>query len=164
MADASRRSEANTNDRQRATTATVAKTLEIGIALLFVAGTVTMLYGGSVPAYRTLAGGETADRTLAGVAERIERAVPPAARHASVDRRVPMPATIRGRGYRIVADGDRLRLVHPHPAISARLRLAVPARVERVTGSWHSTSQSRVRIETTDDGLAVRLLDGEADG
>ena len=132
----------------RAVTPTVAKTLELGLATLLIAGTLTTLYGGVVPDYRT----------LAASAERIERAIPPAARYASVDRRVPTPPTIRGRSYRIAADGDRLGLRHPHPAIGGETRLFLPGRVARVEGSWESTETTRVQIRTTGEGLRVRLV------
>lgn len=145
----------------RAVTPVVGKTLELGLAALLIAGLVTTLYGGVVPDYRTVAGSETAERTLAGAAERVERAVPPVARAVVVDRRIPTPRTIRGRSYRIVADGERLRLVHPHPAVGAESRLLLPDRVASVRGAWQSTGTTRVVIRTTPSGLRVRLVTGE---
>lgn len=149
-------------DDARGLTPVVGKTLEIGLATLLIAGTVTALYGGVVPEYRTLAGSETAERTLAGIGERVERAVPPAARHVRMDRRVPTPATIRGRAYRVVATDDGLRLVHPHPAVGAETPLLLPDRVTRVRGEWQSTERTRVVVRTTDTGVAVRLVSGGA--
>lgn len=143
----------------RGVTPTVGKTLELGLAVLFVGGLVATLYGGVVPEYRTAAGGQTADRTLAGLTERIERAVPPAVESATVVRRVSVPATVRGRAYRIVGDGTWVRLVHPHPAIGAETRLAVPSRVTGVTGSWTSTGETWLRLETTPEGVSVRLTE-----
>lgn len=147
--------------RDRAVTPAVGKTLELGLAALFVSGLVATLYGGVVPDYRTAAGGQTAERVAAGVAERIERAVPPAARHASVARRVPVPATIRGRAYRVVGNGTAVRLEHPHPAIGDEIRLAVPDRVLGVRGAWDSGARTRVAIRTADSGLRIRLVEGD---
>lgn len=147
--------------RDRAVTPTVGKTLELGLAALFVSGLLATLYGGVVPDYRTAAGGQTADRVAAGVAERIERAVPPAARRVSVTRRVPVPATIRGRAYRVVGDGTTVRLDHPHPAIDGETRLAVPDRVLGVRGAWDSGAGTRVRVRTTDSGVRIRLVEGD---
>ncbi len=145
---------------RRGATPVVGKTLELGLAALFVSGLVATLYGGVVPDYRTAAGGQTAERVAAGVTERIERVVPPAAVKATVDRRVPVPATIRGRSYRIVGDGTTLRLEHPHPVIGHETRLAVPTRVLGVDGSWNSGATTRVRLWTTDDGVRLRLVEG----
>ncbi|UIP00361.1 hypothetical protein Hbl1158_03040 [Halobaculum sp. CBA1158] len=133
--------------RDRAATPIVAKTLEIGLVLLFVAGLSAALFGGVVPDYRDAAGDRLADRTLAGAATDVERAVPPPAATVRVERRVRLPDTIRGAAYRVVADGDGLRLVHPNPAIGGNVRLALPDRVATVTGAWESGMTTAVVVE-----------------
>jgi hypothetical protein len=150
----------------RAVTPTVGKVLEIGLALLVVTGLVSVLYGGVVPGYRTQAGGEVAERVTVGAAERIEAAIPPESQWAHVERRVPLPTTIRGETYRIVTDGGELRLEHPNSGVAAAVPLTLPDRVVSVTGTWNSGVVARgtgatavVVVETTGSGLAVRLQD-----
>lgn len=146
----------------RAVTPTVGKILEIGLTLLVVTGLVSGLYGGIVPDYRTDAGTELADRVVAGAAERVESAVPPASRWTRVERRVSLPPTIRGDGYRIVAEETRLRLDHPNPGVRGTATLALPGRVVSVTGSWASSETTIVVVETTESGLIVRLTNASA--
>ena len=144
----------------RAVAPTVGKLLEVGLALVLVTGLVATLSGGTVPAYRDRAGAALADRQLAGAATHVQRAVPPAGRWVRVERRVPLPNRIRGEQYRVVADGHRLRLDHPNPAVAAETRLALPARVVEVTGTWHSTDQPVVVVRGTADSVVVRLRGG----
>lgn len=139
---------------------TVGKLLEVGLALILVTGLVATLSGGAVPAYRDRAGAALAERELAGAATHLQRAVPPAGRWVRVQRRVPLPDRIRGERYRIVADGTRLRLVHPNPAVAAETRLALPTRVVAVTGTWHSDDRPVVVVESTADGVTIRLRGG----
>ncbi|ESP88104.1 DUF7266 family protein [Candidatus Halobonum tyrrellensis] len=142
----------------RAVTPVVSKTLELGLVLLFVGLTTTALYGSAVPGYRTAAGDEMADRTVAAAAERVEAAVPPAARRVSVEHRVPLPATLRGSAYRVVAADGTLVVDHPNPGIESRARLALPSRVVSVAGAWESEADALVRVEPTDGGVRVELV------
>lgn len=142
----------------RAVTPIVSKTLEIGLVVLFVAGLSTALFGGAVPDYRDAAADRVADRTLAGAATEVENAVPPRAVSVRVDRRIDLPATIRGAGYRVVADDDRLRLDHPNPSVGGALRLALPERVASVSGTWRSGAETAVTIAGGDGRLSIRLV------
>lgn len=141
----------------RATSPVVGKALEAGLVVLFVGLLTATLFGNVVPAYRTAAGGELAERTVAGAADRIEASVPPAARDATVDRRVSLPGTIAGAAYRVRVDGRRLVLDHPNPGIEASTRLALPGRVRTVRGTWESGSDPTVVVRSGDAGLVVVL-------
>ena len=138
----------------------VGKTLELGIGVLLIALLTATFFGSVVPDYHAVVGAEVGDRTLAAVADRIETAVP-ASEVVRVDRRVTvrLPDTISGSTYRIVADEASVRLVHPNDAVGGRIRLAIPGSTE-VSGSWRSTSPSRVAVTGTEQSLSVRLVDG----
>lgn len=147
----------------RGVTPVVAKTLEIGIALLFVTGLTTALFGGVVPDYRDAAAERVADRTLAGAATQLESALPPPATTVRVDHRIRLPETIRGSGYQIVAGESgsgaaTLTLAHPTGGVGGTLRLAVPARVATVRGTWHSGERTSVVVRGGDGHLDVRLV------
>ncbi|AEN06755.1 hypothetical protein [Halolamina sp.] len=143
----------------RALTPAVGKALEVGIVVMFVGVMTTALYGGVVPDYRNAVGDEVADRTTVAAAERVENAVPPPARNARVVHRVDLPASIRGSGYRIAVTGRTLVLEHPSPEIEARTRLALPARVDDVSGGWESGEDAVVVVTGDEDELSVRLTD-----
>lgn len=145
----------------RATVPAVGKALEAGIVVLYVGLLTTALFGGYVADYRTAAGDELGERTLATASHEIRAAVPPAATAAQVHVRVEVPDTIRGEGYRIRAEGRSLVLDHPAAGVGGRTRMALPERVTEVTGSWHSQRPAAVRVEGTDGGLSVRLVSGE---
>lgn len=145
----------------RGLTPAVGKALEVGVVVLFVGVMSTALYGGVVPDYRGDVGDEVAERTVAAAAERVENAVPPAARHARVVHRVDLPVSIRGAGYRVVATGGSLVVEHPSPEIDARTRLALPARVASVSGAWESGEEAVVLVTGDADGLRIRLTDRE---
>ncbi|WP_254537003.1 DUF7266 family protein [Halomarina litorea] len=147
---------------ERGVTPVVAKTLEAGLVVLFIALLTTTLFGGAVPQYRATAGDAVADRTLAAAVERVQQAVPPVSREVSVRLRVALPETIRGAGYEVRAEGRTLVLVHPDAAIGGRVPLTLPDSVVRVEGSWTSTSEAVVRVESTPGGLVVRLAEVEA--
>ncbi|QPV63805.1 hypothetical protein I7X12_04020 [Halosimplex litoreum] len=144
----------------RGVTPAVGKTLEIGIVVLFVGLVTTALLGGVVPDYRTAAGAEVGDRVLATVAQEVERAVPPSARDVSARRTVELPSTIAGSGYAIRVDGRSLVLDHPDPAIGGRIDLAVPPRVDRVSGRTDGGAETVVAVRDGPDGLVVELRDG----
>lgn len=145
----------------RAVAPVVGKALEAGLVLLFVALVTTALSTAVVPGYERVAGQRVADRTLAGAAERVQQAVPPATRHAEARVRVDIPRTIAGRGYRVRTDGRSLVLDHPDEALVARSRLALPDRVVRVEGSWASREPAVVRVRGTDSGAVLRLVGGD---
>lgn len=145
----------------RGLTPAVGKALEVGVVVLFVGVMTTALYGGVVPDYRDAVGEEVAERTVAAAAERVENAVPPAARQARVVHRVDLPVSIQGAGYRVVATDRALVVEHPSPAVSARTRLVLPDRVEAVSGSWESGEEAVVLVTGDADGVEIRLTDRE---
>lgn len=142
---------------RRGVTPAVSKSLEATVVVLFVGALTATLYGGVVPDYRTAAGDEVADRTLAGASHRVQAAVPPEAGTVEARARVDLPATIRDRDYRIRADGRELVLDHPHPGVGDRARLALPDHVVSVTGEWYSRGEAWVVVEDAPGGVTVRL-------
>jgi hypothetical protein len=146
----------------RATSAVVGKALEAAIIVLFVGLLTTTLYGGAVPEYRTAAGQEVAERTLADASGDLHAAVPGDATAASAAVRVDLPPTIRGSEYAVAATGDRLVLEHPNQKIGAQTPLVLPETVVSVEGRWESRDPAFVRVESEPAGLAVRLERGVA--
>ncbi len=145
--------------RDRAVVPATSKALEASLVLLFVALLSTALYGGLVPDYRSAAGEELADRTLATAAHEVRAAVPPPATNARAVRRVELPDTIRGEPYRIAARNGSLRLSHPDRAVGAEARLALPERVQAVEGEWRSRGTTRVVVvPASGEGVVVRLV------
>lgn len=151
----------------RAAAPVVGKALEAAVLVVVIAVVTTALFGGVLPGYRTAAGAEVADRTLAGAADRIDRAVPDDDPWVvDRERRVALPDTIRGREYGVRAAGRVLVLDHPTPGIGGRERLVLPAGV-RASGAWSSDAVAVVRVRGDRDGLRVRLVersDGTDDG
>jgi hypothetical protein len=144
----------------RAVTPAVSKSLEATVVVLFVGALTVTLYGGVVPEYRTAAGEQVADRTLAAASHQVESAVPPEAERVEVKVRADIPETIRGEGYSLRVQGRELVLDHPHRGVGDRARLALPRRVVSVTGEWHSRRDAWVVVEDQPGGLAVRLRQG----
>lgn len=149
-------------DGRRGVSPVVGKALEISVVVLYIGLLSTTLYGGVVPDFRSAAGDELADRTLAGATQEIEDAVPPEMAAVDVRQRVELPRTIRGEPYHVRTDGRTLVLDHPDPNVGVETTLAVPAAVVQVEGSWSSTAEAFVVVERTDAGLVVRLERGEA--
>lgn len=135
----------------------VGKVLEAGLVVLFIGLVTTVLFGNVVPAYRTAAGQELAERTVAGAADDIEASIPPTAHHVRVYQRVELPSAIAGAAYRLRVDDRRLVLEHSHPGIGASARLALPDHVAAVRGSWESGGEPTVRIRDNESGLVVVL-------
>lgn len=142
----------------RALAPVVGKALEAALVVLFLGLLTTTLYGGVVPDYRDAAGNEMGERTLSLAAQRIQQAVPPVGSEVSAHYRVDLPRTIRGRAYRIEADGRSLVLSHPSSAVGGRSRLVLPESVVSVSGSWSSREPTAVRVTDVEDGIAVRLV------
>jgi hypothetical protein len=135
----------------------VGKLLAVGLAVLFVAGTTAAMLGGVVPAYRTAAGGELADRVLAEAVASVERAVPDT--DARVDVRVgaDLPASIHGASYTLVLRNDTLVLDHPDARLDSRSRLNLPPEVRTAESRWHSGGQFVVRVADSGPNRTVRL-------
>jgi hypothetical protein len=141
----------------RAVAPVVGKLLEAGIVVLFVVLVTAVLYGGVVPSYRAAVGAELGDRTLVGATDRVESAVPETGDAVSVERRVDLPATIRGQQYAIRARDGALVLDHPHPRIGGEVALSLPSNVVRVAGGWESSQPATVAVRGSADGLRVTL-------
>lgn len=135
----------------------VEKVLSLSIVLLYISLLTTVLYGGTVPAYRGAVGAELGDRTLTEATARVEQTVPPAGRSAAATRRVSLPATIDGASYEIRAERGTLVLAHPDPDIGGRTRPILPARVDTLTGRWQSGGEMRISVNGTRGDLTVRL-------
>ena len=146
--------------RDRAVTPVVGKALEIAIVVLYVALLTASLYGNAVPEYRSSAGAEVGDRTLATAAHGVQQAVPASPAVDTARVRVELPDRIRGDQYRIRTDNETLVLDHPDPAVGGRSRLALPDSVDSVTGTWESAAETAVVVERVDDGFVVRLEGG----
>ncbi len=145
---------------ERALTPVVSKALTLSLLVLYVGVLATSLHGGVVPDYRDAAGSELGERTLAGATLAVEDAVPPAASDATVERRVDLPATVRGTTYEVRTD-DR-SLVFEHPRLPTRRRpLTLPDRVVSVSGHWDSGETAWVLVERVEGGLAIRLVSGD---
>jgi len=144
----------------RALTPVVGKALEIAIVVLYVALLTASLYGNAVPEYRSEAGAEVGDRTLATAAHGVQQAVPASRTVGTARTRVDVPDRIRGATYRIRADGETLVLDHPNAAVGGRARLVLPDSVVSVSGTWHSDGETAVVVERVDGGFAVTLEGG----
>lgn len=149
-------------DATRAASAVVGKTLEAGVVVLYIGLLTTTLYAGAIPEYRTAAGQEVADRTLAGANAEIRAAVPANATAANATARVDLPETIRGEEYAVRVDDDRLLLDHPHDAVGGRTPLTLPPSVDAIEGRWESRDTAVVRVRGGGDGLEVRLERGRS--
>jgi hypothetical protein len=151
----------------RALSSVVGKTLELGLLALFVGLLVSTFYGGVLPEYRTSAANSVADRTTASVATELGDAVPSTGdvgvasgdgvQSVAVEHEVDVPRTIRGDRYGLRLEAGSLVLDHPAEALSRRVPLALPEGVVRVDGEARSGETIVVVVESTDDGLVVRL-------
>ena len=140
----------------------IGKVLEVGIVILYVGLVTTALFGGLVPEYRTSAANEIGDRTLASASQQVQQTVPPNATQVEAHATVDLPDLIRGDTYEILSDDEELVLEHPHPEVDGQTGLALPEAVVEVSGEWSSTERALVVVESTDDGLVVRLEGGES--
>ena len=143
----------------RAVSPTVGKALELGVVVLYVSLLVTALYGGVVPTYRTAAGDELADRTLAAAADRIEGAVPQNATRVRRTVRLDLPETLRGTNYYLRVRDRTLSLDHPHPNIGRRTSLALSDDA-LVSGNVSSQNDAVIAVRADAGGVTVRLEAG----
>lgn len=142
---------------ERGVTPVVSKTLVVGIALLYVGGMTTLLFGSVVPEYQAATDGELAERTLATAAGEIERSAPEADGTVEQTRSVELPATIRDERYRLELSGTRLRLVHPDRQVGTRTRLSLPPDVRVVNGTWKSGSALEIRVTGPPDNRTLEV-------
>lgn len=146
--------------QDRAVAPTAGKLLEVGLVMLYLGVVAAALYGGAVPGYRSAAGDAVAERTLAAASQDVQQAIPPNGSHVEATAQVELTDTIRNRPYAVRVDGRDLVLDHPHPAVTARARVALPPSVVAVSGNWSSTTPARVVVVGTPRGLVVRLEEG----
>ena len=140
----------------RAVSPTVGKVLELGVVVLYVTLVVTALYGGVVPTYRTAAGDELADRTLAAAADQMEDAVPENVTRVRRTARLDLPETLRGTNYYLRVRDRTLVLDHPHPEIGGRTRLILPDDA-LVSGNVSSRDDPVIAVRADAAGVTVRL-------
>ena len=157
--DAVRRGLARFARADRAVSPTVGKALELGVVVLYVTLLVTALYGGVVPTYRTAAGDELADRTLAAAADRIEGTVPGNVARTRRTVRLGLPETLRGTNYYLRVRDRTLALDHPNPDVGGQTRLALPDDAI-VSGNVSSGDDAVVVVRADDAGVTVRLEAG----
>ena len=142
---------------ERAVSPTVAKTLAIGLTLLYVAGMSTVLLGGVVPGYETATGEELSERVLVTAAETVEATVPDAAGDVNTTRAVELPPTIQDASYRIELSNGTLGLDHPTDSIDESITLSLPAGTTAEPGTWTSGEPFRVRVSGPASNRTVRL-------
>lgn len=135
----------------------VEKLLSLSIVLLYISLLTTVLYGGTVPAYRGAVGAELGERTLVESTARIEQTVPPAGRAVEARRQVSLPASIDGAAYELRAQNRTLVLAHPDPEIGGQTQPVLPSRVDSLTGTWQSGGEMVVTVTGTRGNLTIRL-------
>lgn len=143
----------------RAVAPVVSKLLTAAIAVLYIAVTVSLLLGGVVPEYRTAAGEELAERTLAEAAATVERAAAGSEHTTVAHVRADIPPTIRDGSYRLVLRNGTLLLDHHDSALDRRVNLTLPSRVESVESSWDGGTTLVVRAAEGDTNRTVELVE-----
>ena len=138
----------------------VEKLLSLSVVMLYITLLTTVLYGGSIPAYRGAVGAQLGERALAEATAEVERAVPPRGRNVAASRRVDLPGTIDGSAYSIRANGTHLLLDHPDDEVGGQARPVLPDRVGSVTGTWDSGADTVVTVSGSRGNLTIRLEGG----
>jgi len=143
----------------RAVAPVVGKLLAAAIAVLYIAGTTSLLLGGVVPDYRTAAGEELSERTLAEAAAIVERAATGSGSTTVARVRTELPPTIRDGSYRLVLRNGTLVLDHHDADLDARTNLSVPSTVQTVESTWKSGDTLVVRAAEGKTNRTVELVD-----
>jgi hypothetical protein len=146
---------------ERALSPVVGKTLELGLLVLFVAALSGTFYGGIVPEYRADSASAVGERTLAAASLEVQAAVPPNGTDGTVRRRVDLPPTLGDDDYAVTARNGTLVVTNASVAVDP-VPLALPDRVRRVEGTWHSREAAWVLVEPVPGGYVVRLASGGA--
>ena len=142
----------------RAVAPVVGKLLAAAIAVLYVAGTTAVLLGGVGPEYRTAAGEELSERTLAEAAAAVDRAVPETTTDSVGTRiRVDLPASIRDASYSIVLKNGTLALDHPDSRLDRRTQVQLPSRVDAIESTWESGETFVVVVSSDGTNRTVEL-------
>lgn len=144
----------------RAVTPVVGKLLVTAIAVLYVAGTVSLLLGVVVPEYRTAAGEELSERTLAEAAATVERAASGSESTIVAYVRADLPPTIRDGSYGLILRNGTLVLDHHDPRLDTRTKLTLPSGVTTAESSWDSGKTLVVRASEGETNRTVELVDG----
>lgn len=150
----------NLRDDDRAASAVVGKVLAAGIAVLYVAGMTTLLFGGVVPEYRAASGGELGDRVLATAAGELERSIPAVEGEVHLRTERELPATIKDEEYELVLSGTTLELDHPEPKIGAKTEIALPPDVTVENATWTSRQTFVVVQGGTADNRTLTIAEG----
>lgn len=145
----------------RALAPIVGKLLEVGIVTLYLTTLLGAMYGGVVPEYRSATGEEVAERTVVSAAQEIQRAVPATTHELTVERRIDLPIEIYDRQYEIRAEDERLILDHQRSELDRTVRLALPERVEAVSGSWGSTGEQWIVVHGDHSETTVELVEDD---
>lgn len=145
----------------RALAPVVGKLLEVGIVTLYITTLLGAMYGGIVPEYRSATGEEVAERTVVSAAQEIQRAVPATTHELTVERRIGLPTEIYDRQYEIRAEDEQLILDHRRSELDRTVRLAVPERVDTVSGSWRSTGEQWIVVHGDDSGVSIELVEDD---
>lgn len=143
----------------RAVAPVVSKLLAAAIAVLYIAGTASLLLGGVVPEYRTATGEELSERTLAEAAATVERAAAGSESTTVAHVQADLPPTIRGASYRLVLRNGTLLLDHHDARLDTRTNLALPSGVDTVESSWKSGKTLVVRVSEGDTNRTVEFVE-----
>lgn len=144
----------------RAASAVVGKVLAAGIAVLYVAGMTTLLFGGVVPEYRAASGEELGDRVLATAAGEVESNSPAVEGEVELRTERSLPATIKDEEYEIVLSGTTLELDHPEPGIGAETEIALPPEVTVGNATWTSGDPFVVVRDGSADDRTLTISEG----
>jgi len=143
----------------RAVAPVVSKLLTAAIAVLYIAGTASLLLGGVVPEYRTAAGQELSERTLAEAGATVERAAAGSERTSVAHVRADLPPTIRDGSYSLVLRNGTLVLDHHDSTLDRRTNLTLPSRVETVESRWDGGTTLVVRAAEGETNRTVELVE-----
>lgn len=136
----------NLRTDERGVTPAVSKTLAIGIALLYIGGMTTLLFGSVVPGYQSAAGDELAERTLATAAGEIEQSVPEADGTVEQTQTIELPDRIDDERFTLELSGRQLVLEHPDREIGGETRLSLPENTFVKDSSWRSGDDLEISV------------------
>lgn len=145
----------------RATSSVVGKLLGVGLVLLYLSGVTTVLFGGVIPDAQRASGQEVAERTVADVAARLERAIEPVQGHVQGRVAFEPPTTIDGSGYRLRLRDGEIALVHPNDAFSTVAPLDVPSAVTVVDSTVDSGASGALVVRGEADNRTIALVEEE---
>lgn len=145
----------------RATSSVVGKLLGVGLVLLYLSGATTVLFGSVIPDAQRATGQELAERTVADVAARVERAIEPVRGHVQGRIALDPPTTIDGSGYRLRLHDGEIALIHPNDAFSTVAPLDVPSAITVVDSTVDSGASGALVVRGTAGNRTITLVEGE---